>query len=98
MTGIQLIEEERQRQIEEIGYDQEHDDSHGRGELAEAALAFLHSSRGRFDAAAESWPFAGKFTPSHHAPHPAGKGGCVRDLTKAGALIAAEIDRLNRSS
>ncbi len=37
-TGIELISEERQRQITDEGFDSDHDDMHSVGELADAAM------------------------------------------------------------
>ena len=42
-TGIQLILEERNRQIAQEGYSFEHDDEHTRGELAAAASCYGRS-------------------------------------------------------
>lgn len=96
MTGIELIEVERLRQVTEEGRTPEHDKQHDEGELAMAAAAFLrvvqlrragHSaSGGRFIALSEGyWPWdTVAFKPADD----------VRDLTRAGALIAAELDRI----
>lgn len=74
---------ERSRQIEEEGYTPEHDDDHVYGELGDAAAA-LAAGDHRY------WPDGwGKFKPDD----------CYRrDLVKAGALIIAEIERLNRAA
>lgn len=40
-SGIELMAEERQRQIEKEGYNSEHDDLHTDGELVRAAIAYL---------------------------------------------------------
>lgn len=84
MTGIELITEERRRQIEEKGYTVVHDALHSPQQLADAAIAYaMHPfyRRARFN----WWPWQ----PSAFKP---GGAGRVRDLTKAGALIAAAID------
>lgn len=94
-TGIELIAQERDRQIETEGYTLEHDDAHDKGELAEAALAYTSATVAAVvpNLNAELppppfWPFAKKaWKPSADK---------VRCLVKAGALIAAEIDRLQR--
>ena len=39
-TGIQIIEEERQRQIDVEGWTDEHDDQHINGELSNAAACY----------------------------------------------------------
>ena len=82
--GVALIAAERSRQVTAKGYTPEHDAEHGGGELAEAAVAYALAANGD-GAYREFWPFRGDaFQP----------GGPVRALTKAGALIAAELDRL----
>lgn len=86
MNGAELIAAERQRQIEGEGWTAEHDDKHDNGELARAAVCYAEGGTGV--GLHEIWPwFQEEWKPS---------GDRVRDLTKAGALIAAEIDRLQR--
>lgn len=89
-TGLQLIIAERHRQIKEEHWTSEHDDEHADFSLTRAAICYA-------DAAGNStksdlrptWPWdAVWFKPSADP---------VRNLVKAGALIAAEIDRLLRS-
>jgi chromosome segregation ATPase len=80
VSGANLILTERLRQISMEGYKPEHDDQHDREELLEAAIAYINESP-------EQWPWENQWKPS---------GDRIRDLTKAGALIAAEIDRLQR--
>lgn len=90
-TGSGLIARERQRQVSEGGYDQTHDDQHTDGELASAALAYLAAYDGEgHGRAAAHWPWEAEgFTPNEQRP--------IWDLIRAGALIAAEIDRLVRA-
>lgn len=80
-TGIELIAEERNRQMEKLGWSAENDDRWVNGELVDAALVYLPIPIVR------DWPWSGS-RPS------------LRDqksnLVKAGALISAELDRLNR--
>lgn len=95
-TGIELIAEERQRQIKEEGWTESHDKLHTEGELANAAAYYaltetminiMDISWGN-DMHLHIWPFDLKWlkrTPNNR----------IRELQKAGALIAAEIDRLN---
>lgn len=90
-TGTELIAEERQRQITKEGYSLEHDDAHNDGEIVTAAMAYLDfvygSSR---NVAVWKWPWSDdSFKPA---------GGDIKNLVKAGALIAAEIDRLQREA
>lgn len=88
-SGIKLIEKERQRQIEEEGWTPEHDDKHVCGELAVAGGCYAISVESDYPTyAPNNWPFEKKWwKPKHNK---------VQQLVKAGALIAAEIDRLNR--
>jgi hypothetical protein len=91
-TGIELIADERSRQVSQEGWTPEHDDEHSTGELAQAALCYAkyaelqgRSSEQWFE---RDWPWDETWwKPS---PDP------IRNLVKAGALIAAEIDRLQR--
>jgi hypothetical protein len=88
-TGIELIAEERQRQIEKEGWTAEHDAEHKEGELAIAAACYAYPNYDE-DWAVQSqmqWPW------EKHWWKPSGDR--KRDLAKAGALIAAEIDRLS---
>lgn len=93
MTGAELIAAERQRQMDVEGWTPEHDAEHHGGELVQAARAYaaVHATpRALIDSgwAAESvgWPWAAKHWKPSDDP--------IRNLVKAGALIAAEIDRL----
>lgn len=77
------IAEERRRQVEEEGWTPDHDDCHVDGELGEAAAAYaaIH------DGADTLWPFSDEWFK---------RTTRRRDLIKAGALIVAEIERLDR--
>lgn len=93
-TGVQLIAEERQRQIEVKGYTHQHDvDSHvnGRLVLMAAVYAIPPSMRAYHygdKQLPKIWPIGyGSYKPCNDR---------IRELQKAGALIAAEIDRLQR--
>ncbi|MCR5658932.1 MAG: hypothetical protein K6G25_06360 [Bacteroidales bacterium] len=100
-TGVELIAEERQRQIEKEGWTAEHDAEHICGELTDAAV--MYAMRGYWkkridpmivgteDMPGIMWPFGIEFFKPSNDPWPDGR---IRDLVKAGALIAAEIDRL----
>ena len=92
MTGVQLIVAERERQIDVEGWDAEHDDGHSDGELQKAARCYLSRRAGGYfiDHAPSSWPFGFDWWKPSDDP--------IRNLTKAGALIAAEIDRLQRKA
>lgn len=100
-TGLELIAEERQRHLVEFGYTLQHDQQHTDGQLAAAAsvyadMANYHAELPRYDGngkelvlipRAYKWPWDMKYlklTPNDR----------IKELQKAGALIAAEIDRL----
>lgn len=107
-TGIELIAEERQRQISKEGWTTEHDDEHDHRELARAAESYVshyvsrqHVIKNEYrlpgivdgpkayitEPPPESWPWDdADWKPKNP----------IADLIKAGALIAAEIDRLQR--
>lgn len=92
MTGIERIAAERQRQIEQEGWTPEHDDKHGDGSLACAAACYaLPPTSRRLRVPPLDWPSS--WSASWWKPTPEDR---ERELTKAGALIAAEIDRLLR--
>lgn len=83
--GINLIEAERERQIYQEGWSEEHDDKHVNNELALAAACYAVPdifSQGY-------WPPTWDLNWYKSTTR-------IRDLVKAGALIAAEIDRLQR--
>lgn len=86
--GAELIANERERQIDEEGYDSDHDRGHA-DELAVAAATYALPEAKRphlYDGAPSMWPW----DPMYWRPTP----DRVRELTKAGALIAAAIDSL----
>ncbi len=90
-TGIELIAEERTRQIEKEAWTPEHDDTHQTNELSMAAVAYVLWCANPFlqEKAKEFWPWdEAWFKPKDFDE--------IRNLVKAGALIAAEIDRLQR--
>lgn len=95
MNGIERIAAERKRQIEKEGWTPEHDDTHSKGELNAAAVAYaaanLDRSMGGEDAAFSSF-FPSNWKVLWWKP----SADPIRNLEKAGALIAAEIDRLQR--
>ena len=95
MTGAELIAIERQRQIDEEGYSIEQDVA-TYGQLGrEADLPLAASSYAipadyldfNQNGIPELWPWSDVFW----RPTPDDR---IKELTKAGALIAAEIDRL----
>lgn len=89
---IAEIEAERLRQVFAEGWTPEHDDEHSTGELADAAAVYaatrpIVDGDGQLTAIGRLWPWE----LSWFKPH-----GRRRDLIKAAALIAAEIERLDR--
>lgn len=110
MDGASRIFEERKRQISEEGYTSEHDDTHVDGQLALVAALYatpvplLIERPGRV-LAVEPWPEG--WGPEHDKrPRDVHghiipvrfitAGARIKMLVKAGALCAAEIDRLAR--
>ena len=91
-TGIELIAEERKRQIEQLGWDAEHDAKHTHHELARAAACYATPGYIRkLHITDNGTPFGWPFSKDWWKPCPQDR---KRELVKAGALIAAEIDRL----
>lgn len=99
--GIELIHEERARQVGEEGYDAEHDDSHTGGELALAAKTYCDISQcqhsGLTVAVIRDLMRIGHFASWPWPTEPPKLGSRLESLIKAGALIAAEIDRIKRA-
>lgn len=98
--GVELIAQERFRQKEEEGFDAEHDAKHDDGCLAIVAACYatdetralvLIDHPGPLGRGApeylDAWPWDIKWDKR-------GKHDSIKKLTIAGALIAAEIDRL----
>ncbi len=91
------VQAERRRQVEAEGWTPEHDDEHADGQMSQAAGCYaLHAGGigtdwpdGRQNGSALFWPWDKDWwkptTPR-----------C--DLVKAGALILAEIERLDRAT
>jgi len=105
-SGVQLIAEERQRQINEEGWTPEHDDEHDKGALGLAAICYAAEGIGEpvyiadntdgysddpGDYFKDPWPWSKKWDKR-------GKHSQLQCLIIAGALIAAEIDRLQRTA
>lgn len=89
MNGADRIAKERQRQITEEHHTAARDDKYVYEELALAAACYALPVDMRNGNMPTFWPWDEKYwKPS--------VGDRVRDLEKAGALIAAEIDRLLR--
>jgi hypothetical protein len=98
LTGAEMIARERRRQIEGEGWTDEHDSNYRRGELSAAAASYAMAASAqvmfRRDTMSDitppsQWPWTAEWWKLSDDP--------VRTLTKAGALIAAEIDRLQHT-
>jgi hypothetical protein len=111
-SGVELIAAERRRQVEAEGWTPEHDDQHEGAELAHAAALYALPADARqpvingwatsvtVDLVCYLWPWwesqvRGPDWALWWKPTPEDR---VRELVKAGALIAAEIDRLQRAA
>lgn len=92
--GVAAIADERRRQIEAEGWTPEHDNLHDDGELALAAASYIQGSFYRHpDHSDQPVPGNWPWHPSWWKPTDK-----RRDLVKAGALVAAEIDRIDRAA
>lgn len=109
-SAIEMIAAERSRQINSEGWTAEHDDEHDGGDLADAAACYadaasaiargapptdLHNIADDFSLydgqhGNLQWPWELEWLKL--SPDP------IRNLVKAGALIVAEIERLQRAS
>lgn len=96
-VGCSLIRDERKRQIDDEMYSEDHDTLHQYGELLDAAICYClteYNDYGLFERPIHVeklinviWPWGQEYW------KPKDK---LRNLIRAGALIAAELDRLNR--
>lgn len=108
--GVTLIAMERERQVSVEGWTSRHDDQHDTHELSRAAVCYIWAGRqaslspdeqmpmwevvrlprdlGSSEWRVPGWPWAASLWKASADP--------IRNLVKAGALIAAEIDRLQR--
>mgnify|MGYP003575047526 CR=1 FL=1 len=90
MNAIEAIAAERQRQIEVEGWTPDHDDKHGNGELAKAAACYaMGQPLSLAKTGWKIWPWEARWWKPDASRR--------RNLVKAGALIVAEIERLDRS-
>ena len=98
MSAIELIKAERERQVSAEGWTPEHDDAHDNDALANAGAHYAASESERYLSAVRNvhghrvpirWPWEN----DSWKPAPENR---IRELVKAGALIVAEIERLQR--
>ena len=102
--AVQDVIAERQRQIKKENWSPEHDDEHSDGALADAAACYAMSERAvamvddlflsatnqkRLSAHPYEWPFDAEWWKPKDRR---------RDLVRSGALILAEIERLDRAT
>lgn len=91
--ALRDIAAERRRQIEVEGWTPEHDDKHTGGGMAFAAAAYAtHAHAGATMMSGVIWRWTG-WANKWFKPRNA-----RADLVRAGALIAAEIERLDRAA
>lgn len=95
--GAKRIAAERRRQVEREGWSPDHDDGHEDGSLACAAASYA------LEAAMQSGGRSALLTKASEAAWPWDADDwkpkdVLRNLERAGALIAAEIDRLLRAA
>lgn len=95
-SAAKSVLEERARQISGEGWGEEHDDEYIKGQLSDAACCYLmaaHKAQGNANSLMNTvfaylWPWkADWWKPS----------GRRRNLIKAGALIIAELERMDRA-
>jgi len=101
-NGAKLIADERDRQIADEGWGADHDDEHRRGDLADAAVCYAarmpvyyHQKDPGTFRFYDPWPWSAN-ADKRDKTYMGSRDQRVRQLVKAGALIAAEIDRLLR--
>jgi hypothetical protein len=96
---LKMVEAERRRQRDFLGYDAAHDDQHDRGELVQAAICYAANEPvykkedlppGRI-VFSDLWPW-----PLGRPPRGGSASVQVQRLTEAAALLVAEIERLQR--
>lgn len=90
MSGIERIDAERKRQVEEEGWSYDNDDKYTQDELVSAGDAYLRFSKaGSGQEVPKFWPWeASWWKPSDDE---------VRNLEKAGALYQADLERIARN-
>lgn len=94
-SGVDIIAEERKRQLEVEGWKPEGDDQYVDNQLALAGASYAipEVDREYFGTTEDNVPVMFPFSSVWWKPSPENR---IKELAKAGALIAAEIDRLQR--
>lgn len=102
MKAMRMIRAERMRQHNVEGWKLRHDDGYTHGELAHAAACYAARAGDSFgDRVSHDlrrdvptlWPWGKEWWKPAPNNHPNDR---IRELVKAGALIVAEIERLQR--
>lgn len=96
-TGVEIIAAERARQVEVEKWSEGHDDEHTEGQLGGAAACYAIVAYAQM----AGWVKGSEQSPAHYwrwdrtwwKP----SDDVIRNLARAGALIAAEIDRIQRA-
>lgn len=97
-SGVDLIAAERVRQVEVKGFDAAHDDGHANGDIAIAAAALtLYTTDAEEPVLAHRTEDYRNTWMAELVRSCKGKPD-IRKLAIAGAMIAAEIDRLHRQA
>jgi hypothetical protein len=86
--AVRDVLSERQRQIEVEGWDTQHDDEHQGGHGSLAVAAAYYAMHGRRGVGQVIWPWEKEWCKPKDER---------RNLVRAGALILAEIERLDRA-
>ena len=88
-SALMAFLEEHVRQVDVEGYAPEHDDEHGDGSLAAAAACYaMHAGGMPWELCEKYWPWE---------PHTFKPGTPKRDMEKAGGLLVAEWQRVQRA-
>ena len=91
MSGINAIKAEQSYQRSHKGYTKAHDQEHDDGELGRAAAVYaVPEGLARQQLRLLVWPHGWEYKPARDAD----VEHRIRELAKAGAMIASEIDRL----
>jgi hypothetical protein len=105
LNGVDLIAAERRRQVEVEGFDAARDDRCRKGELAQAAAYYAYPGDDVATGYTHKWGTGSFSVSTKRLLYPAGwslsagdkaRHDRIKQLAIAGALAAAEIDRLLR--
>lgn len=95
-TGIEIVAEERQRQVEVEGWNKQHDARYEFQELVRAAICYANNwdrnpTIDNKENPPSLWPWSIKWWKPT-------KENRIKELAKSAALIIAEIDRLQSTT